>query len=493
MLETVGKLYVRSKIQSLQKLRKKAIELQEKEWQHLMKSNKSADYVKQFGGAAKDYTTFAKSFPVVTYENIKPFIQRMMKGAQNVLCTAPVHYFSKSSGTTDVSKFIPVTKAAMFQGHFLASRHLLASYFERFPANRIFSGKHLVIGGSVKAIEGNAHALSGDVSALLTMQIPAWIQRLRTPDLATALLPDWEEKLVAIAQKTLHENVTGMSGVPSWSVEVLKKALEISGKKNISELWQNFELFVHGGVSFHPYRAKFEALVGKPLNYINAYNASEGFFAFSDTSNTNELLLLPAHGIFFEFRAVEQPHSIVPLEGVQKNILYELIISTNSGLWRYALGDTIEFVSLHPFRFLIKGRTKQFINVTGEELMVHNAEKAIELTCQKLTCMVREFSAAPLALSNGSFCHQWFIEFEMPPASIQSFAEELDAQLQLLNSDYKAKRSGNFVLKQLEIISVPDSFFRKWLAKKHHLGAQHKIPRLSNDRKFADEFLKDLA
>lgn len=492
MLETVATLYVRSKIQSLQKLRKQAVELQEREWKHLINANQTCSYFKQFGGGAKDYTTYATNFPIVTYENLRPFILRMMKGEQNVLCSASVHYFSKSSGTTDASKFIPVTKAAMLKGHFLASRHLLASYFERFPANRIFSGKHLVIGGSVQKVEGNDNALSGDISALLTMQIPSWIQRLRTPDLATALLPNWEEKLVALANKTCSENVTGMSGVPSWSVEVLKKVLQVTGKNMVAELWPNFEFFVHGGVSFQPYKTTFETLVGKELNYINAYNASEGFFGFSDTSNNNELLLLPAHGIFFEFREVEQPNSVVTLEGVKKNVLYELIISTNSGLWRYALGDTIEFVSLQPYRFQIKGRTKQFINVAGEELMVHNAERAIDLTCKKLNCVVREFSAAPLELNNGTFCHQWFIEFEKLAVSIETFAEELDNQLQTLNSDYKAKRIGNYVLKPLVIVQVPDFFFRNWLTQKNQLSPQNKVPRLSNDRKLADEFLKQI-
>ncbi len=489
MLETVGNLYVRAKIQWLQKLRKQALECQQNEFKHLIQEHKNTAYLKPFN-LSGSYSNFAQKVPIATYETLKPFIQRTMLGEQNVLCSDPIWHFAKSSGTTDVSKFIPVSSAAMFKGHFLASRHLLASYFERFPNNRIFSGKHLVISGSVQAIAGSKKAICGDVSALLTKQIPAWIQKLRTPDLHTALLANWDEKLQAIAQQTFQQNVTGMSGVPSWSLELLKAIVHTAHKKNIADVWPHFELYIHGGVNFEPYQAAFERILGKQVNYVNAYNASEGFFGFSDTASTRELLLLPAHGIFFEFRAVSNPNIIVPLEGVEKETVYELVISTNSGLWRYALGDTISFTSLQPYRFVIEGRTKQYINIAGEELMVHNAETALATVCKMLDCQVHEFSAAPLFFEDGTACHQWLIEFEKLSVSIETFESLLDSELQKINSDYHAKRNGNFVLKPLQTILLPQGFFRNWLNEKKKLGAQFKVPRLSNSRQYANDILQ---
>jgi hypothetical protein len=490
MLEKLAKLYVRSKIQSLQKMRKHAVELQYRQWQQLLSANKSCEYIRRFLPKQKTYSSFAQSIPVASYDDLKPFIQRMMKAEQNILCSAEVQMFSKSSGTTDASKFIPVTKEAIFKGHFLAGRHLLASYFERLPENKLFSGKNLVISGSAQKLSDNEACIAGDVSALLTLNLPAWIQRLRTPDLNTVLLPDWDKKLLAIAEKTVCENVTGMSGVPSWAMEILKKVLEIAGKEKIAEVWENFELFIHGGVNFQPYQAKFETLTGKKVKYINAYNASEGFFAFSDTADTDSLLLLPYHGIFFEFREVENLSNIVPLEGVKKHVIYELIITTNSGLWRYSLGDTIEFVSLDPYRFKLTGRTRQYINIAGEELMVYHAENALLKVCRKWHCQANEFSAAPLFFEDGTACHQWFIEFESMPHSIEKFEEELDIALQQINSDYQAKRVGNRVLKKLQIVAVSPNFFRTWLAKQKRLNAQAKVPRLHHNRKYADEYWK---
>lgn len=488
MFGFVGNIYVQAKIQSLNKIRDSAVELQELEFEKIIYHHKKVEYLKQFAPFGNNYAAFVSNVPVASYEDLKPYIEKMMRGEENILCADSVTNFAKSSGTTDTSKYIPVSKSAMFKGHFQGSRHLLASYFERFPNNKIFTGKNLVVSGSLQPIPNNKHAFVGDVSALLTNQIPHWIQRLRTPDLATALLSNWDEKLIAIAQQVAFENVTGLSGVPSWSLELLKTVLEISGKENIINTWQNLELYIHGGVNFAPYQNIFEKVVGKKVNYINAYNASEGFFAFSDTENTDELLLLPKHDIFYEFREVDQPQQIVPLEGVIKNIQYEIIITTNSGLWRYALGDTVSFTSINPYRFKIIGRTKQYINIAGEELMVHNAEQAITEVSETTGLRVNEFSAAPLFLSNGNICHQWFIEFESAPKDIIEFGKTLDKKLQALNSDYKAKRNGNYVLQPLQIVVVPQNFFRTWLEKKEKLGGQHKVPRLSNNRVFAEEF-----
>ncbi|HRP39071.1 MAG: GH3 auxin-responsive promoter family protein [Chitinophagales bacterium] len=489
MFGFVGNIYVQAKIQSLNKIRESAVELQELELDKIIYHNRKVSYLKQFAAISTNYASFVSHIPVVTYEDLKPYIEKMMRGEENILCADSITNFAKSSGTTDVSKYIPVSKSSMFKGHFQGSRHLLASYFERFPNNKIFKGKNLVVSGSLQTVPNNPSAFVGDVSAILTNQIPQWIQRLRTPDLATALLSNWDEKLNAIARQTAFENVTGLSGVPSWSLELLKAVLQISGKKNIEQVWHNFELYIHGGVNFSPYQTQFENIVGKRVNYINAYNASEGFFAFSDTENTDELLLLPQHDIFYEFRELEHPQQIVPLEGVIKNVLYEIILTTNSGLWRYALGDTVEFTSINPYRFKIVGRTKQYINIAGEELMVHNAEEAIAAASKTTGMHVQEFSAAPLFLEDGKICHQWFIEFENTPKSTVQFQHILDEKLQQLNSDYKAKRSGNYILQPLQIVAVPQNLFRNWLGAKEKLGGQHKVPRLSNNRIFAEEFL----
>jgi hypothetical protein len=494
MLEWLGNKYVEYRIPSLDKLRNDALRLQQNQFASLIGKGRDSQFAQQyFPKGLADYKAFAQAVPLFDYEQTKPFIHRMMMGEKNVLCSDEIKWFSKSSGTTDVSKFIPVSRAAMQQGHFKAGRDILAAYFERYPNNKLFSGKHLVMGGSIATFTENPSVMTGDVSAVLMKNITPWIQVLRTPTLDIALMNNWEEKLEEMAQHVATQNVTGISGVPTWTLLLLKRVLEITGKESIADVWQNFEMFIHGGVNFQPFKKSFDEIFGKSVVYINAYNASEGFFAMQDTDEES-MLLLPDHGIFYEFIPAEESKSkqpiVLPLQELQCNKTYELVITTNSGLWRYRVGDTVRFVSLNPYRIIVAGRTKQFINIMGEELMVHNAEKAIAEVCAKHNCTIKDFTVAPIFPSaDGTAAHEWLIEFERPPGGIVAFKEDLDQQLQLSNSDYAAKRSSNLALRELEVTVLPQNTFHQWLSSKGKLGGQHKVPRMSSERKLAEELM----
>ncbi len=494
ILEWLGNRFVQYRISELDRLRNDALSLQQKQFSSLLEKGKNTQFAQQyFPKGLSDYKTFAQTIPLFDYEQSKPFIHRMMMGEKNVLCSDEIKWFSKSSGTTDVSKFIPVSRAAMQHGHFKAGRDILAAYFERYPNNKLFSGKHLVMGGSIAPFVENENVMTGDVSAVLMKNITPWIQALRSPTLDIALMDNWEQKLERMAQHVAYQNITGISGVPTWTLLLLKRVLEITGKKQIADVWQNFEMFIHGGVNFEPFRNAFDEIFGKPVVYINAYNASEGFFAMQD-SDDEGMLLLPDHGIFYEFIPVEaskfsKPLTL-PLESVEAGKTYEMVITTNSGLWRYRIGDTVRFISLNPYRIIVAGRTKQFINIMGEELMVHNAEKAIAEICTKHNCTIKDFTVAPIfPTADGTAAHQWLIEFERPPQHIGLFKNDLDKQLQLSNSDYAAKRTANLALRELEIKILPKNTFHHWLTSKNKLGGQHKVPRMSNERKLAEELL----
>lgn len=494
LLEWLGNRFVQYRIPELNKLRNDALSLQQKQFASLIEKGSNTQFAQQyFPQKLTDYKCFAQTIPLFDYEQTKPFIHRMMMGEKNVLCADDIKWFSKSSGTTDASKFIPVSRAAMQHGHFKAGRDILAAYFEHYPNNRLFAGKHLVMGGSVVPFEANPNVMIGDVSAVLMKNITPWIQALRTPTLDIALMDNWEQKLERMAQQVSTQNVTGISGVPTWTLLLLKRVLEITGKKTIGDVWPGFEMFIHGGVNFQPFKNVFDELFGKPVVYINAYNASEGFFAMQDTSDEG-MLLLPDHGIFYEFIPTETSNNkeplVLPLEGVQCNQTYELVITTNSGLWRYRVGDTIRFVSLQPYRIIVAGRTKQFINIMGEELMVHNAEKALADVCTMHQCIIKDFTVAPIfPAADGTAAHEWLIEFERPPHNIATFQKDLDQQLQQANSDYAAKRSGNLALRELTITVLPQHTFHEWLASRNKLGGQHKVPRMSNDRKLVEELI----
>jgi len=438
---------------------------------------------------------FKQTVPVHEYEDLRPYIERMMQGEDNVLWNSPISWFAKSSGTTsDKSKFIPVSQESLQENHYKASKDVLTNYYKNFPSSNLLTGKGLVVGGSHQINQVNETVQYGDLSAVLMQNAPFWGQWLRTPELSIALLDDWESKIEKLAQATANENVTSISGVPTWTLLLLKRILEITQKKNIQEVWPNLELYIMGGVSFIPYREQFDQVIGKPINYLEIYNASEGFFAAQERPDDEGMTLFTEHGVFFEFMPVDQYGKKFPetvgLNQVQLNKQYALIISTTGGLWRYIVGDTVQFTSLKPYRIIITGRLKHYINAFGEEVIVDNSDKAIAEACERTGAVVNDYTAAPVYFTgqnNGA--HEWLIEFDKAPADLNRFTTELDAALQSLNSDYEAKRHKNIALRLPVVHAVAKGTFTEWLRRKGKLGGQHKVPRLCNERKIVDEIL----
>jgi hypothetical protein len=438
---------------------------------------------------------YRERVPLQEYHHLKPYIERLRAGENNLLWPTKINWFAKSSGTTgEKSKFIPVSAEALEECHFKGGKDLLSIYCNNNPNTLIFDGKTLGLGGSHDYSSDNPGPYHGDVSAVIIQNLPFWFELIRTPDLSTALMDDWEEKLERIAAITIQENVTIISGVPSWMLLLLKKILDITGATNIREIWPDLEMFTHGGVSFSPYRDKYKAICPPDMNYIETYNASEGFFGIQDRNQAEDMLLMLDYGIFYEFLPVNQLNEEHPqtllLDQVELNTPYALVITTNSGLWRYMIGDLVTFTSLDPFRIKVAGRTKSFMNAFGEEVIVDNADKAIERACRKTNAVISEYTAAPVYL-NGSEAgsHQWLIEFEKEPADINYFTEVLDNTLKSINSDYEAKRYKNLVLAKPTVVMLPEGTFYQWLKLKGKLGGQYKVPRLSNHRNYVDEIL----
>jgi len=440
---------------------------------------------------------FKSSVPVHNYEDLKPYIDRLMKGEQNILWPSETKWFAKSSGTTsDKSKFIPVTKEALEECHYKGGKDMLSIYCTHNENTQIFTGKTLMMGGSSQSIDPDTDSYHGDLSSIIIKNLPFWADMLRTPDRETALMKDFENKLDRMASITVNENVTSLSGVPSWMLILLNKVLEITDSKNIYAIWPNLEVFFHGGVSFTPYRPQFNDIINSStMNYMETYNASEGFFGIEDLSHNGELLLMLDYGIYYEFAASDEWDKKYPktltLDEVELNTNYAIIISTNAGLWRYKIGDTIQFTSKYPFRIRVSGRTKHFINAFGEELIIDNAEKALEHVCKITNSTIENYTAAPIYLTNSEAGkHQWLIEFNQPPSSLEEFTKLLDEKLQQLNSDYEAKRKGNMALELPLIESLPKGTFYKWMKSRNKLGGQNKVPRLSNTRKYVHEIAK---
>lgn len=438
---------------------------------------------------------FKKNVPIQEYEDLKPYVQRLMDGEQNLLWNTPVNWFAKSSGTTsEKSKFIPVTEESLEDCHYQGAKDVLTLYYNFNPDSDLLTGKGLVIGGSHQVSQVNEETHYGDLSAVLLQNAPFWSQWLKTPELSIALMDEWETKIESLAQSTILENVTSISGVPTWTLVLIKRILEITGKSCLKEVWPNLELYIHGGVSFTPYRDQFKKFMGEDINYLEMYNASEGFFAAQNNPNEEGMLLFLEHGIFYEFMPVEEygkPNPItIGLQDVEIGKNYALVISTNGGLWRYLLGDTVQFTSLFPFKIKVSGRVKHFINAFGEELIVDNSDKAIAIACQKTGALVNDYTAAPVYFSDeNNGAHEWLIEFDKEPESLNQFAYELDCALKSINSDYEAKRHKDIALRMPFLHSLKKDVFMQWLKNKGKLGGQHKIPRLSNDRKYIDEIL----
>jgi hypothetical protein len=457
----------------------------------------SAQYT-EFGRAYRfsklfSLRAFKETVPIHTYEDLKPYIERIMNGEQNVLWNTPIHWFAKSSGTTsDKSKFIPVSQESLEDCHFKAVKDVVTLYYNFNPDSDLLTGKGLVIGGSHTIHRFNEETHYGDLSAVLLQNSPFWGGWIRTPELSIALMDEWESKIEKLAQSTIQENVTSISGVPTWTLVLFKRILEITGKRNMKEVWPQLELYMHGGVSFVPYREQFRQLIGEDIHYLEMYNASEGFFAAQDRPGEEGMLLFTDHGIFMEFMPVEEygkPHpQTIGLGDVEIGRHYALVISTNGGLWRYLVGDTIQFTSLYPFRIRVSGRLKHFINAFGEELIVDNADYAIAMASQQTGAIVRDYTAGPVYFSDESNgAHEWLVEFEKAPEKLDHFTYELDQALKSCNSDYEAKRHKDIALRPPVVVALPEGSFGKWLKAKNKLGGQHKVPRLSNDRTYIEE------
>jgi len=473
------------------------IDTQKQVFNNLIGSAQFTEYGKKYHFDKIDnIVDFKKNVPINDYDTLKPYIQRIREGSQNVLWPSPITWFAKSSGTTsDKSKFIPVSKESLDDNHYKASKDVLTLYMRSFPQSGMLSGKCLVMGGSHQINQLNADSFFGDLSAVMLQNMPWFGQMGRTPDLSIALMDEWEAKIEKIAHSTIEENVTYIAGVPTWTIVLIKRIFELTGTNNLLDVWPNLELYIHGGVSFRPYRKQFEQYIPSPgMHYLETYNASEGFFAAQDHIGADGMLLFINHGIYYEFMPMEEygkehPETLT-LKEVELNKNYALVINTNGGLWRYLVGDTIQFTSLAPYRIKITGRLKHFINAFGEEVIVDNTDHAIEQACAETGAIVNDYSAAPVYMtgqSNGA--HEWIIEFEKLPCPLNIFVEKLDKALQSVNSDYEAKRHKNIALRMPIVHIMPKDGFNKWLKDKGKLGGQHKVPRLSNERKYLEEML----
>lgn len=489
--------FVRQRIDQIEFFIKNPMEAQQKVFLDLITKAKNTEWGKKFHyQTIKTIKDFKNRIPIQDYETLKPFINRMMKGEQNILWNSEISWFAKSSGTTsDKSKFIPVSEEAMGDCHFKGSRDLMSIYCNNNPDTKIFGGKSLIMGGSSQVNQMNEKSYYGDVSAVMMSNMPFIVNILKTPDLSIAMMENWDEKIKKIAQNTVKEDVTNIVGVPTWTLVLIKRIFEITGKKNLSEVWQNLELYIHGGVSFTPYREQFEKLISSPkMKYYETYNASEGFFGIQNENNAEDLLLMLDYGIFYEFLPMEEigkeNAKTLQLDEVELNKNYAIVISSNAGLWRYKIGDTVKFTSLSPFKIQVTGRTKHFINAFGEEVIIDNSDKAIAEASKKTKSVVREYTVAPIYFSEKSQGgHEWLIEFEKEPNDLNEFTKILDESLKAVNSDYEAKRFKNMALQIPLIRKMKDGTFYNWLKSKGKLGGQNKVPRLSNDRKFVEEIL----
>lgn len=443
-----------------------------------------------------DPDQFREVVPLQDYEDVKPYVDRLRKGQQNLLWPTDIRWFAKSSGTTgDRSKFIPVSREALEDCHYKGGKDLIAFHYQQFPDSNLYKGMSLVVGGSSNIEQFRADAYSGDLSAIIIRNLPVWVEVRRTPAIETALMDNWEVKIEQMARETMREDVRCIAGVPSWTLVLLRRILELSGKRHILEVWPNLELFMHGGVSFRPYRSQFEALIPSPtMNYLESYNASEGSFGIQDRAGADDMLLMLDYGIFFEFLPLEElgkekPRTLL-LDEVEVGPTYAMVISTNGGLWRYMPGDTVRFTSLRPHRIQVSGRTKSFINAFGEELIVENADRGIEAACEATGAVVNEYTAAPIFMGDqATGGHEWLVEFATPPNDLALFTETLDRTMRSLNSDYDAKRRGDLAMRPPVLHAARAGTFYAWMKERGKLGGQNKVPRLSNDRALLESLL----
>jgi hypothetical protein len=483
------------RINQIERFKKYPFEIQQETLYQLIEKAKSTEWGKKFNySSIASISEYQSRFPVQTYEDIIPYVERLREGEANLLWPGKIKWFAKSSGTTSTkSKFIPISCEALLDCHYRAGKDVLIIYTLHNPDTGIFSGKSLTLGGSHKMNQFSNDSLYGDLSAILIENAPFWVEMIRTPKQKIALMEDFEKKLELITKTTVNENVTTISGVPSWNLVLIKQILAYTGKSNLLDVWPNLEVFFHGGISFIPYHGQYKKLiVGDQMKYMETYNASEGFFGIQDDLTSSDMLLMLDYGIFYEFVPVDKINSNSPpvftISEVKKDVNYALIISTNGGLWRYMMGDTIVFTCLDPHRFRISGRTKHFINVFGEEVIVDNADKALKLTCEATGAVISEYTAGPVFMNTSSKgSHEWIIEFEKEPSDINLFIVTLDNTLKSVNSDYEAKRFKDLNLVIPVVRAVPKGTFNKWFKARNKLGGQNKVPRLSNTREYIED------
>ena len=489
-------LIIRKRIKKIKKCIENPIPYQKDVFKYLIKKGVKTKFGQDhFFNKITNYSSFKNQVPIRSYEELEKYIAEIRKGKKNVLWPGEVKWFAKSSGTTNSkSKFIPITKESLNDCHFKAGKDMLSLYENNFPKTNIYNGKGLMLGGTI-SITKDLRFKEGDLSAILLDEFPFWVNYHRVPNIETALMGDWDEKLNKIVKEAVNENITNLTGVPSWMLILLKRILDMSGKKNISEVWPNLELYMHGGINFEPYRKQFEHLIpSKKMNYLEGYNASEGFLAIQDKNPSQGMLLMLNYGIFYEFIDMkgfnEGTRDAIDLSLVKLNKSYALVITTNAGLWRYLIGDIIQFTSLNPFRIKILGRTKSCINTFGEELMVHNTDSAINKSCKKYKCSIIDYTVAPIFIDDKSGGHQWFIEFAKKPEKLDLFMQEIDSQIKKINSDYEAKRNNNLILKFPQLTIIENNEFYIWLKENKKLGGQYKITRLSENREIAEIILR---
>ena len=496
LINTIVSWLLKKRMQQIEHFMLHPEDVQHESLLNLISSAKDTEWGRSYNFSnISSLDQFKNYVPLQDYDSLKPYIDRVRKGEQNVIWNSDIKWFAKSSGTTnDKSKFIPVSQESLDNCHYNGGRDVMAIHCSLNPETQLFTGKNLALAGSLVTDNYGKHeSQNGDLSAILINNLPLWAEFFRYPDLSIALLDKWDEKLDKIAKATMNANMVSLAGVPSWMLIIMKRVLDETGKKSIAEVWPNLEVYFHGGVNFTPYKEQFKTIFNKPdLNYLEVYNATEGFFGIQDQRNSDELLLMLDYGIYYEFIPIDDVEQENPktlrLSEVNTETNYALVITTNGGLWRYKLGDTIRFTSLFPFRFKITGRTKHFINAFGEEIIVDNADKALSIACEKSLAQIGEYTAAPVYMNdkeNGA--HEWLIEFEVEPNSIVYFTDMLDNALKSINSDYEAKRYLDMALKKPIVRSVPKGTFYKWFELKNKLGGQNKVPRLSNERKYVEE------
>ncbi|MBD0723988.1 hypothetical protein B6A10_02220 [Flavobacterium sp. L1I52] len=494
LINSFASWVLKQRIHQIELFLKYPNEVQEELLMNLIAAAKNTELGKKYDYASiKSYATFAERIPIATYEELQPYIERTRQGEQNIFWESPIKWFAKSSGTTNAkSKFIPVSYEALEDCHYKGSKDLLCMYLNNNENSELFTGKSLRLGGSSQIYEDN-NSFFGDLSAILIENMPIWAEFSSTPSNKISLMSEWESKMAAIINETKRENVTSFAGVPSWMLVLMNKMLEETGKGNLFEIWPNLEVYFHGGVSFNPYREQYQNLLPKKeFKYYEIYNASEGFFAIQDLNNSSDLLLMLDYGIFYEFISMDTfgtpNQKVIRLADVELNKNYAVVITTNSGLFRYLVGDTVRFTSLKPFRIRVSGRTKHHINVFGEELMVENTDMALAKACSLTQSEIKDYTVAPVFMQGKEKgAHEWMIEFKKKPADIAVFQKALDETLQTLNSDYEAKRYNNMTLNPLVINVARENLFYDWLKDNNKLGGQHKIPRLSNQRDYLEQ------